>query len=464
MSAAPIDFSDLGGKPVQQGAIDFSDLGGKKVTSTPPPVASTPSLWEKANTALVSGPSILNAIGQVVPHPPDMQQGETVADYLKRKSTPGTTDINPDHPIMSGIQAGLSGAAGDLANTISSFTSPASLALAGTGVAARALPATGKLATAGKVLLRGGELGAAGAFGAQGANQAIGANWSTPEGISQGLQGAAQAAMGAAGGLDVAKSPFRQYIGLKSQAQQSFGNLDSRIGDAPVDHEPVMKAMQRVDDLGKKGFTVPKVMNDFTNWITERQKPNLQPGPDGSLIDTAGSSMPLPWTDARDFYSAMNEAIDWNQIPDKGGKMRRAVIGVRNALDTELRSVAANNRVAGQYDQAMKDYSKAMHVQGLGFGLGKIAGRAFGYMSPVHPWATGHIGAQVGGPVVGGMVRSVLETPSSPPGAAEQIVHDMKNGTISPGEGSRRLNKIGIDTKVQKPYWKADTYPDTGSE
>jgi len=105
-----------------------------------------------------------------------------------------------------------------------------------------------------------------------------------------------------------------------------------------------------------------------------------------------------------------------------------------------------------------------MQVQGLGFGIGKMAGRAFGYMSPVHPWATGHIGAQVGGPAVSGMVRSILESPSVPPGVAEGIVQDMKNGTISPGEGTRRLSKLGINTQVQKPYWKADTYPDTGSQ
>ena len=46
----PIDFSDLGGKPVgppppapAPGPIDFSDLGGKPVTTGPPPVVATPA-------------------------------------------------------------------------------------------------------------------------------------------------------------------------------------------------------------------------------------------------------------------------------------------------------------------------------------------------------------------------------------------------------------------------------------
>lgn len=419
--------------------------------NAPSTATAAPTLWQKANTPLVAGSSILNAVGRVVPKPPDMLPNETVSDYLKRSSTPGTAALNPEHPILAGIRAGLSGAASDLADTISSFTSPASIALAGTGVAARALPATGKLATAGKVLLRGGELGAAGAFGAQGVGQAAKADWTTPEGIAQGLQGAGQAALAGAGALDVAKAPFRQYIGLKSKAGQVFSNLDSAIGEAPVSHEPVMKAIQRVDDLGKKGYTVPKVVNDFTNWIRERQAPRIAPGPNGELIDTPGSSMPLSWKDGRDFYSAMNEAIDWNQIPDSGGKMRRAVMAVRNALDGELRSVASDNQVAGQYDQAMRDYAKSMQIQGLGWGIGKIAGRALGYMSPVHPWATGHIGAQVGGPAVGGMVRSVLESPTD-------IMQAAKEGQISPGEADRRISRMGQSVKV-KPLVKEPPSP-----
>ena len=56
MASQPIDFSDLGGKPVPPpvpGAIDFSDLGGKQVTATsaqPPSAASR--LWENFKSGL----------------------------------------------------------------------------------------------------------------------------------------------------------------------------------------------------------------------------------------------------------------------------------------------------------------------------------------------------------------------------------------------------------------------------
>jgi hypothetical protein len=51
MATQPIDFSDLGGKPVSQGPIDFSDLGGKSVT---PPPAAQPSFWDNPRAYLQS--------------------------------------------------------------------------------------------------------------------------------------------------------------------------------------------------------------------------------------------------------------------------------------------------------------------------------------------------------------------------------------------------------------------------
>lgn len=46
MATTPVDFSSIGGKPVQAGAIDFSSIGGKPVESTP---ATKPGILDKAN-------------------------------------------------------------------------------------------------------------------------------------------------------------------------------------------------------------------------------------------------------------------------------------------------------------------------------------------------------------------------------------------------------------------------------
>jgi len=43
-----IDFSDLGGKPVQAGPVDFSDLGGRPVQAASQDTSQAePSWWDK---------------------------------------------------------------------------------------------------------------------------------------------------------------------------------------------------------------------------------------------------------------------------------------------------------------------------------------------------------------------------------------------------------------------------------
>jgi hypothetical protein len=94
----------------------------------------------------------------------------------------------------------------------------------------------------------------------------------------------------------------------------------------------------------------------------------------------------------------------------------------------------------------MKDYAKSMRLEGFAGPIGKMVGRAVGYTSPVHPWATGHIGAQVGGNVAGSMVRSVLE---STPEQYTRTLLDAKEGKISPGEADRRIAKAGGKVKIK---------------
>jgi hypothetical protein len=190
------------------------------------------------------------------------------------------------------------------------------------------------------------------------------------------------------------------------------------------------------------------------------------------VIDTGPQRGPLTWNDARDFYTALNEAIDWRNIPDKGGKMRGAVMKIRSALDDQLRAVAKENGLDDMYDKALDDYHRAANLQRIGYGVGKIAGRIVGYQSPFHPWAAGSVGAQVGGPVVGGMVRSVLERPSGPPSQAAptsaappatppvaprvtpeeytRILLRAKEGEMTPGKADTLIRRLGGKTEVKR--------------
>lgn len=286
--------------------------------------------------------------------------------------------------------------------------------------------------------------------------------------LTTGGEGVGSVAEGAARAV-VNKLPFADYIGIKSRAAQAFQGLEAKIGDAPVDHAPVMKALQRVFDLDKKGFGAPDVANKFRDWITERQQTHLTPGPNGELIDTPGSSQPLAWRDARDFYTAINEAIDWDKVPGgRGGKMNNAMQNVSDALSKGLRATAKDNQAAGIYDNALSDYTKAVNVGKVGRAVGNITGRAVGYMSPVHPWAAGSVGAKIGQSVGGDLAQSVMTQPTAPPvnltappswpaatsvraATAAAIMDLAKNGEISNGEMERRLKQLGVPRKISPP-------------
>lgn len=282
--------------------------------------------------------------------------------------------------------------------------------------------------------------------------------------LTAGGEGLGQVAEAGARGM-VNRLPFSDYIGIKSRAAAAFQGLDAKIGDAPVNEAPVMKSLQRVFDLDKKGYSAPDVANKFRDWISERQQTHLTSGPNGEMIDTAGSSTPLTWKDARDFYSAINEAIDWDKMPGgKGSRMNHAMQGVSDALSGELRTTAKANQSASIYDQALSDYTKAINVGKVGRTVGNITGRAVGYMSPVHPWAAGSVGAKIGQSVGGDVAQSVLTQPTPPPSSgslrtpiairaatAAAIMDLAKQGEISNGEMERRLKLLGVPRTINPP-------------
>jgi hypothetical protein len=214
------------------------------------------------------------------------------------------------------------------------------------------------------------------------------------------------------GSLAGSVSRAAELVGAKTRASNAFNGIDLNINDVPVNHEPVMAAMERVNDLAQKGFVPPKVAGDFTKWIETRGKTNLTPT-QGGQIDTPGSSMPLTWRDARDFYTAFNEAINWDEIPGrKGGKMGQAIQQARMALGNELKKTATEQGVGDQYAQALSDYHRAMNAEKAAWGIGKIGGKMAGYGAGGavgHPWMGGAIGSKMGPGIAGSMVRSITE-------------------------------------------------------
>src|ERR1017187_7476890 len=143
-------------------------------------------------------------------------------------------------------------------------------------------------------------------------------------------------------------------IGIKTRAGAAFDNVETKIGHHPVDYEPVFKSLDRVHELGEKGYSVPKVVEQFEKWITERKGgKHLDSAPGGGQVDTAASpTMPLTFKDARDFFTSFNEAIDWDKEPGgKGSKMNRAVMTSAEALGKQLEKTADRGAESGRSEE-----------------------------------------------------------------------------------------------------------------
>lgn len=167
----------------------------------PPPKKSGLSrAWDFANKGLISPETMMAPFGT------------TPQEQLARQ-----TSLDPNEGFWERFARG---AAADTASTLSSFTSPLSVALFGAGAAGKALPAAGKLAQ----VARGVSATAGMGFGAQGLAQAgSGAqdmyrNGLTPANVQQTLGGASQAAFAGHG----AASGFKQGASMSSPLAQSI--------------------------------------------------------------------------------------------------------------------------------------------------------------------------------------------------------------------------------------------------
>lgn len=159
-----------------------------------------PSLWQRLNTGLISGDTIMRAATGMT--------SDDVRDLRDNGYYDG------ESPLHARARSFFSGVGLDAADTLSSFTSPASLATMGLGAAtklpkalsalAKVLPTASKAAPVVNAASTGAKLALTGqglAYGAKGAADVADAaqdgNWKTPEGAQKMLLGASQMAAAA---------------------------------------------------------------------------------------------------------------------------------------------------------------------------------------------------------------------------------------------------------------------------
>lgn len=188
-------------------ALALTQMGaatGFPSQTLPAAVPEQPSLWDKANTGLVNPDTILKLAALPITGAAQASQALSKKLGLKNPmenvdlSTPTTTDLakmgrtgDPSlSPLKNAILSGSTGAAADVANTASGFTSPISIATLAAGPFAKG---AGVVPKALRALMT--TLGLT--FGAQGVGnvaEGVGQGITTPEGAQKTLGGLAQVA------------------------------------------------------------------------------------------------------------------------------------------------------------------------------------------------------------------------------------------------------------------------------
>lgn len=202
-------------------------------------------------------------------------------------------------------------------------------------------------------------------------------------------------------------------VGAHTRALQGFRTIEKEAGHVPVNPSPVMEWIGKAEELAQKGYKMPKVMSDFQNWIESKSKGSAQKVPQG-FMDTPASEMPLTVKDAREFYTAMNEAIPWDEegYGGKGGRMHYVVDQARKALQNSTSESLSPYGLDKTLNQAMSDYSRVARWREKSYGVGWLGGKIAGYGAGGvmgHPLMMGHLGGKAGEGIAGSMVRSITE-------------------------------------------------------
>lgn len=212
----------------------------------------------------------------------------------------------------------------------------------------------------------------------------------------------------------VDRSPVKASYawGIETRAKQAMDAIESNYGHIPIEHSGTMKWADKIIELGKKGYNVPKPVTDFIRWIEEGSAPNrLSSAPGGGFVDVGPQMNPLTLRDARAFYTSLGEAIPWEQYGGKGGRMFRLVKDMRGALGDATIDALEPHGMSRPYRQALANFSRAADLRQKAGPLGYIGGKIAGYGvggQVGHPFVLGHAGGKLGESAAEDLVRSVI--------------------------------------------------------
>lgn len=192
----------------------------------------------------------------------------------------------------------------------------------------------------------------------------------TPGNVGTALGTAAQVAPMLLGAADMA-APGRPGVPnppnpfpTRAKAGKLFETAMSKAADLPVDTAQSSEPLTRAFEMGERGMTRPKVVNQLMRRMTA---PNAEP---------------MNYREARDFAQSLSR-----QSSTEGQKLTpamKAQVGkLSHAFNEDVGRTAQSAGVGNEYAQAMKKYRQAMQMRKAIINTAKVGGGALatGYLA-----------------------------------------------------------------------------------
>ena len=321
MSTTPIDFSSIGGKPVQQGGLDFSSVGGKQVAPDDPTLMQRVSnglsyIWKGLPPGMAS--ELTQHLGNWANEKADQNRQENLAAAAKGQPTP--------HSEITNTALGMLGSTGKMASQV---TTPQGLAVAGAAAVAPEIVGPAMIAHGGYTA-------------AKNAPAAIQGN---PDAVEASLTGLSEAAGGGALAGQAASSGLSNTLtgrAVKATAQAS--------GLAAPD--PIPSLMRAIKPTNSK--------TDFPQTLASA-------GPD---LQAHAQNSGKPITNIADLVQAIPEAKKglWQQYQAKLGPNASATIDGNDVADAMVDSIDKRTRVqnpalADRIEETAETYRKPLTLE-----------------------------------------------------------------------------------------------------
>lgn len=141
--------------------------------------------------------------------------------------------------------------------------------------------------------------------------------------------------------------PLPKVAGMLPNAEragQNFERVMQRVGSNPVDLTEAGQHVGRALELGTRGSTLPKVINDLAARIPQH------------------TDIPISYREARDFASNAGRLSAQEKLASNP-EMQRQVSILAKALDSANEAVAEKGGVGDLYRSAMKEYGQAKGLE-----------------------------------------------------------------------------------------------------